>query len=76
MKHLINSKIFQLCKIGINPLICLCKGHKWYEYDSSSILLKKWKCKRCFKELYNTPKSVSKLQFLEGIKAGTWKKRY
>lgn len=29
MKHLINSKIFQFCKVGINRLICLFRGHEW-----------------------------------------------
>lgn len=29
MKRQTNSKIFQLCKVGINRLICLCRGHEW-----------------------------------------------
>lgn len=55
MKRLINSKIFQFCKVGFIRIVCLCSGHKWryfglkyaFERSGEENIYKEYICTRC-----------------------------
>lgn len=57
----------------INRLICLCRGHEWYEYKGKEFDIFKFKCRRCGESTYYL-ESVAKRDFEEGIEKGIWKK--